>query len=351
MKTVLAGLDSHLQQNVTSIATRWKLTRRDGAILGFTNHVEDIVISGVNYSASSGERPSSIASGSSLAVDNLEVIAILEDDQITEAALLAGLYDYATIEIAEFNYEDTSQGSLILRSGTTGEHSVGRGLVKVELRGRMQVLQQVIGRLHSKRCDADLGDARCKVRLAPPTWTATTVFTARTAGDAATGSVVKPSSFNDRHFKCTTAGTSAASEPSWNTTLGGTTSDGSAVWTAIEALTVSATVATAASRLVFSSSAIARADGWFDAGKLTWTSGLNSGLAMEVKRWTDASNTLELQFAMPFAIQVGDAFNVQAGCDLLRATCKTKFDNIRNFRGFPDMPTRDAVLAYPDSPT
>lgn len=33
-------------------------------------------------------------------------------------------------------------------------------------------------------------------------------------------------------FKCTTAGTTGSSEPSWNTTIGGTTSDGTAVWTA-----------------------------------------------------------------------------------------------------------------------
>jgi hypothetical protein len=239
---------------------------------------------------------------------------------------------------------------MILRAGTLGEQTVGRGQVRVELRGVMQYLQQTIGRIHQKRCDADLGDTRCKVRLAPPQWAATTAYTARSARDANTGSVVRPSAFNDRHFKCTTAGTSGGSEPSWNTTLGGTTNDGSAVWTAIEALTVPSSVATVTSRRVFTTAAISRADGWFDGGVVTWLTGLNAGLEAEVKRWTDATNTIELHQAMPFNIAASDTFTITAGCDLLRATCKTKFDNIYNFRGFPDMPTRDAVLAYPDSP-
>ncbi len=33
-------------------------------------------------------------------------------------------------------------------------------------------------------------------------------------------------------FKCTTAGTTSGTEPTWNTTIGGTTADGTAVWTA-----------------------------------------------------------------------------------------------------------------------
>jgi len=36
---------------------------------------------------------------------------------------------------------------------------------------------------------------------------------------------------NGHWFKATTAGTTGSSEPSWNTSSGGTTSDGSAVWT------------------------------------------------------------------------------------------------------------------------
>jgi uncharacterized phage protein (TIGR02218 family) len=350
MKTVSGAFESHIAGETTSVATIYKLTRRDGTVLGFTSHDRDLVLGGVTYHTAVGDAPSEVTSSADLAVDNLEVIALIDDVRIVESELLAGLYDFATIEISEVNHQDLSQDRMILRAGVLGEQTVARGRTRVELRGVMQYLQQTIGRIHQKRCDADLGDARCKVRLAPSAWAATTGYSVRSARDANTGSVVRPSVFNDRHFKCTTAGTSGGSEPSWNTSLGGTTNDGSVVWTAIEALTVESSVATVTSRRVFSTAAISRADGWFDGGVVTWLTGLNAGLEGEVKRWTDSSNTIELHQAMPFNIAASDTFTVTAGCDLLRATCKTKFDNIYNFRGFPDMPTRDAVLAYPDSP-
>jgi uncharacterized phage protein (TIGR02218 family) len=74
---------------------------------------------------------------------------------------------------------------------------------------------------------------------------------------------------------------------------------------------------------------------------LTFTSGDNSTLDMEVKKQTfisGSSHKIELFEKMPFAIDVGDTLSITAGCDKLIATCKTKFNNIVNFRGFPTIP-------------
>jgi uncharacterized phage protein (TIGR02218 family) len=90
------------------------------------------------------------------------------------------------------------------------------------------------------------------------------------------------------------------------------------------------------------------ADGWFSAGKLTFTSGANIGLSVEVKNHrNDGTVTLDLWQAMPEPIAAGDAFTVTAGCDKRFQTCHDRFNNVINFRGFPHIPGNDFVIRYP----
>lgn len=276
-----AAFLTHIDQGTTSISVRWKVTRQDGTVVGFTSHVSDVTLDGVTYRAATGATPSAVASSADLSVDNLDVIALLDDSTVTDSELLAGLYDYADIEIGEFNHRTLDDGGII-RAGTLGEHSVGASFVKVELRGILQPLQQVIGRIHQKRCDADLYDSRCKLER--------------------------------QYFNQQGAVTSVTS------------------------------------RGLFAVSGLSGADGWFNNGRLDWLTGANAGLSMEVKNWTLSPDTVELFLPMPFDIEIGDTFDLAPGCDLLISTCRDKFNNVVNFRGFPYMPTRDAVLEYPDAP-
>ena len=64
--------------------------------------------------------------------------------------------------------------------------------------------------------------------------------------------------------------------------------------------------------------------------------------------WVEAA--IERWHAMSEPIAPGDTFSVTAGCDKQFATCKSKFANGLNFRGFPFMPGNDAVLAGPALP-
>ena len=63
---------------------------------------------------------------------------------------------------------------------------------------------------------------------------------------------------------------------------------------------------------------------------------------MEVKEF--AATGVVLALAMGKSIQVGDTFDIIAGCDKTRETCQSKFSNIINFRGEPDVPGVDKLL-------
>ena len=56
-----------------------------------------------------------------------------------------------------------------------------------------------------------------------------------------------------------------------------------------------------------------------------------------------------LGFAAPVGdwVAEGDALVLTAGCDRRFATCRQKFGNTVNFRGFPHIPGSDFVLRYP----
>ena len=276
---------AHLAGDVTTICTCWKATLVNGEVMGFTDHIRDLVIDGVNYRAASGHTPTSIVSNSSLAVDNLEVQGVFDSESITEDDIRSGLWDFAQVEIMQMNYQDLSQGSLRQHTGRLGEVRSGRGSFVAELRGLSQQMQQTMGVLYSPTCRADLGDAACGIDLA--------VYS---VNGSVNGSVTEAMQVaNDRRSFIDTARTEAMS--------------------------------------------------YFDNGKLTWLTGANAGLAMEVKTYTAIDGKFMLYLSMPYAIELGDTYTVVPGCKKrFKEDCQTKFVNAINFRGEPHVPGNDAML-------
>ena len=114
-------------------------------------------------------------------------------------------------------------------------------------------------------------------------------------------------------------------------------------------VTGSITGTTVGNTRIFTDTARTEALGWFDGGLLTWTSGLNNGLSMEVKTYTLSGTTIALVLGMPHALTVGDTYSVYAGCDKSLSGvngCLVKFNNVVNFRGFPHIPQKQE-LAMP----
>jgi uncharacterized phage protein (TIGR02218 family) len=283
VRALPAGLQAHLDEGATTLCWCWRVTRADGVVSGFTDHDRDVAFGGVTYEAASGFSASDIESAVGLGVDNLDVESVLSSEGLTETDLAAGRYDGASVDIWRVNWEAPDQ-RVLMKSGHLGEVTRGRLSFRAEVRGLAHVLNQARGRIFQYGCDADLGDARCKVGVSLSAYRGLGEVTA----------VIGP-----RSFRASGLG--------------------------------------------------AYATDWFARGVLRWTSGANEGLAMEVKAHVAASGaaTIELWRSMASAIAEGDGFEITAGCDKQFATCRTKFGNEANFRGFPHLPGNDFALSYP----
>ena len=90
---------------------------------------------------------------------------------------------------------------------------------------------------------------------------------------------------------------------------------------------------------------LAKADGYFALGYITFTSGANNGASVNVKASALTNGVVTLVDQLPVAPATGDTFTIVAGCDKLLATCKTKWaaDNSSHFRGFPFIPVPETL--------
>ncbi len=165
MRVISPQLEAHFSSAVTTLATCWHISRQDGVELGFTDHDVSIILNNMVYDSIAGFTASIIENKSNLSVDNLELEGQLFPSKITEDELLAGLYDYAEVEVFIVNYKDLSQGKLVMKRGVLGEATLQGQMFRAEIRGLTQYLSQTIGAIFSPSCRAILGDKRCKIAL------------------------------------------------------------------------------------------------------------------------------------------------------------------------------------------
>lgn len=86
---------------------------------------------------------------------------------------------------------------------------------------------------------------------------------------------------------------------------------------------------------------LTNAAGYFDLGKLVFTSGVNNGVTRSVKAYSPGTIVLSVPFSS--APATGDLFIIYPGCDRTQNTCSSKFNNVINFRGYPFIPNPEAA--------
>lgn len=170
MKTIPSALATHYALAWHTLAQCIKITRTDAVVVGFTSCDRELVISGVTYTP--GFDLSSLSSSATLAVDNMELTILGDDDAELVADLISGRWDNAAFELFEVDYTSTAARN-VLKRGTLGEVQIKSTHYVVELRSLVQALQQTQGCVTSKTCRARLGDAKCTKSLTAFTYTGT----------------------------------------------------------------------------------------------------------------------------------------------------------------------------------
>lgn len=277
------ALAAHLAGGVATTCMCWAVTRRDGVEMGFTDHDRDLAFDGIAFRADTGMTARVLSQVSGLAVDNSEAVGALSDDGISEADLRAGRYDGAGVRMWLVNWAAPEMRALRF-AGTMGEVEQAGLAFRAELRGLSEALNRPLGRVIRSGCDALLGDRRCKVDP---------------GGAAFTG-----------HF-------------------------------VLEALREG--------RILDLRAETGFEAGWFQGGLCRFEDGAAAGLSGTVKadRVLGALRLVELWEEPGAAAEPGARVTLTVGCDGRAETCREKFNNFVNFRGFPNVPDEDWVTASP----
>ncbi len=166
-----------------TVATFWRVLRRDGVTLGFTTHDRDLWIDGVCHRATPGMVPSAIRKSADFEPDSAEVQGALSHDSISAEDLASGRFDGARVLIGLVDWE--SGESHVLYSGAIGSVSEEADGFTAELQSRKAELARDPVPRTSPSCRAAFCGPGCTLSAARFTH-ATQTVTADAAANAIT---------------------------------------------------------------------------------------------------------------------------------------------------------------------
>jgi uncharacterized phage protein (TIGR02218 family) len=146
-------------RELDTVATFWRIYRRDGAALAFTSHDRDLSFGGIRHLAAPGMIPAAIRLTSELANDSAEVQGVLNHDSIRADELGAGLFDEAAIAIGAVDWINLDHHTLY--TGQIGRIEDDSTQFSAELRSTKSLLEQDLVPRTSPTCRAEFCGRGC----------------------------------------------------------------------------------------------------------------------------------------------------------------------------------------------
>jgi uncharacterized phage protein (TIGR02218 family) len=167
MKTFPPAMAAKLAAGATTFCRCWRIVRRDGVRLGFTDHDVALSVDGTDCLPAGGFTATADSATGAMAAGGSDIEGALAVTGLNEEELAAGLFDGAEITVMLVDWT-APDAFVVTRRGTLGEVSFMDGRFRAEIRGPAQELAVVRGRVFAADCDADFGDGRCGVDADDP---------------------------------------------------------------------------------------------------------------------------------------------------------------------------------------
>ncbi len=169
MRPISDAFRASLAAETTRLCLCWRFERVDGAIFGATDHDETIWFDGVAYEPAQALTGGVFESSSSLAPGSASASGALDASFLDAGALEAGVWNGARVDVWRVDWSDPAQRVRIW-SGKLGEVTRSSDAFAAELVSLKADLERGIGRIYTRACDAEVGDARCGAILLSPAY-------------------------------------------------------------------------------------------------------------------------------------------------------------------------------------
>lgn len=382
MRTISSQLAADIAAG--TVCNLMQVTRTDGVVLYYTDHDGPLTVGGNTYVPAPG------LSGIKLTITNNAQVGTIQTraawvPTLSEADILAGMYDNAQIRIGFASWKNPAYGEVWVFSGMLGTVTATADGFQADAQSSLWLLQRPLGVYMTPNCGHILGSTTdpqgvwgCQLNLAPYTYTGTITAMQNSMvwsvnipgyGSAATpntpampsasvaqniaGQYLPPGTY---HYSVSAIvkGQESSTSPiveaivqQNNPPTGGGTITLS--WAAIPGATSYNVYGNTAQQLLANVTATSWTDNgsagsggapplfgdYFAQGIVTMTSGNAVGMKADVK--TMRGTTLSLLLPLGRIPAVGDAFSITAGCAKTVGACQYKFNNVVNFGGFPDL--------------
>lgn len=259
----------------------WRLILGDGSVIRLTDHNKDVTIPGTSggspddsetFVSMQGFSPTALRASIGGVVDTINAEG-LTSATLAESDIVRGLFDDAEVFIGVASWQNPAVGVWWNFRGFSGAVEAKGASINVEWRKLTDYMTRPKGRAYLAECDVlEFGDARCGLDLVA-------------LGFVQTGTVSATTAFPDG----------------------------------------------APNGRIFEIDVV-QVDGWFQFGKVEFTSGANAGWSAEIIG--HASDIISLIQKPPYPVAFGNQITVTRGCPRTWEFCEDTVDNIVNHRGF-----------------